>query len=92
MQNQALAALLFLYRHVLRREVGDLGDMIRARKPRHLPVVMMREEVKTVLRCPDGDKRLMALLMYGAGLRLMECLRLRVQDAPRVFAVTADAL
>jgi len=49
-------------------------------KPRHLPVVMTREEVKAVLRCLDGDKRLMASLMYGAGLRLMECLRLRVQD------------
>ncbi len=79
-QNQALSALLFLCRHVLDREVGDLGDVIRARKPRHLPVVMTREEVKSVLRCLHGDKRLMASLMYGAGLRLMECLRLRVQD------------
>ena len=79
-QNQALSALLFLYRHVLGREVGDLGDVIRARKPRHLPVIMTREEVKAVLRCLDGDKWLMASLMYGAGLRLMECLRLRVQD------------
>ncbi len=79
-QNQAPAALLFLYRHVLGREVGDLGDVIRARKPRHLPVVMTREEAKAVLRCLEGNKRLMASLMYGAGLRLMECLRLRVQD------------
>ncbi len=79
-QNQALSALLFLYRHVLGREVGDLGDVIRARKARHLPVVMTREEVKSVLRCLHGDKWLMASLMYGAGLRLMECLRLRVQD------------
>jgi integron integrase len=79
-QNQALSALLFLYRHVLGREIGDLGDVIRARKPHHLPVVMTREEVKAVLRCLDGDKWLMASLMYGAGLRLMECLRLRVQD------------
>jgi len=57
-----------------------LGDVIRARKPRHLPVVLTREEVKVVLRCLHGDKWLMASLMYGAGLRLMECLRLRVQD------------
>jgi integron integrase len=79
-QNQALSALLFLYRNVLDHEIGDLGEVIRARKPRHLPVVMTREEVKAVLGCLDGDKWLMAALMYGAGLRLMECLRLRVQD------------
>jgi integron integrase len=79
-QNQALSALLFLYRHVLDRKVGDLGEVIRARKPHHLPVVMTREEVKAVLRHLHGDRWLMASLMYGAGLRLMECLRLRVQD------------
>ena len=79
-QNQALSALLFLYRHVLGREIGDLGEVIRARKPKRLPVVMTREEVKEVLANMTGDKWLMASLMYGAGLRLMECLRLRVQD------------
>jgi len=79
-QNQALSALLFLYRHVLDREIGDLGEVIRARKPRHLPVVMTREETRAVLSRLKGDKWLMASLMYGAGLRLMECLRLRVQD------------
>jgi len=79
-QNQALAALLFLYRHVVGREVGDLGQVIRARKPTRLPVVMTREEVKTVLAQLTGFKWLMASLMYGAGLRLSECLRLRVQD------------
>ena len=79
-QNQALSALLFLYRHVIRRNLGDLGKIIRARKPTRLPVVMTREEVKAVLASMTGDKRLMASLMYGAGLRLMECLRLRVQD------------
>jgi len=79
-QNQALCALLFLYRHVLGREIGDLGEVIRARKPKRLPVVMTREEVKKVLANMTGDKWLMASLMYGAGLRLMECLRLRVQD------------
>src|SRR5512134_953162 len=50
-QNQALSALLFLYRYVLDREIGDLGEVIRARKPRHLPVVMTREEVKSLLSC-----------------------------------------
>jgi integrase len=79
-QNQALSALLFLYRHVIGREVGNLGDVIRARKLKRLPVVMIREEVKAVLANLTGDKWLMASLMYGAGLRLMECLRLRVQD------------
>jgi len=79
-QNQALSALLFLYRYVLGREIGDLGKVIRARKPKRLPVVMTRDEVKAVLAQLTGDKWLMASLMYGAGLRLMECLRLRVQD------------
>ncbi len=79
-QNQALAALLFLYRHVVGREIGDLGGVIRARKPQRLPVVMTREEVKAVLANLAGDKWIMASLMYGAGLRLSECLELRVQD------------
>jgi len=79
-QNQALSALLFLYRHVLNRKIGNLGDVIRARKPKHLPVVMTRDEVKLVLSYLKGDKWLMASLMYGAGLRLREYLRLRVQD------------
>jgi len=74
-QNQALSALLFLYRHVLGHEIGDLGEVIRARKPKRLPVVMTREEVKAVLDQLKDDKWLMASLMYGAGLRLMECLR-----------------
>ena len=79
-QNQALSALLFLYRHVIGREVGDLGQVIRARRPLHVPVVMTRDEVKAILAHLSGDKRLMASLMYGAGLRLMECLQLRVKD------------
>src|SRR4030043_1892746 len=66
-QNQALSALLFLYRHVIGREVGDLGEVIRARKPMRLPVVTTREEVKAVLANLTGDKGLMARLMYGAG-------------------------
>ena len=78
-QNQALAALLFLYRYVVGRKIGDL-EVVRARKPIRLPVVMTREEVKAVLVNLSGDKWLMASLLYGAGLRLMECLSLRVQD------------
>ncbi|HLB00204.1 MAG TPA: integron integrase [Bacteroidota bacterium] len=79
-QNQALSALLFLYRHILNREIGELGEVIRAKKPRQLPVVMTRDEVKAVISYLFGDKRIIAMLLYGAGLRLMECLRLRVQD------------
>ncbi len=79
-QNQALCALLFLYRHVIGREVGNLGEVIRARRPKRLPVVLTRTEVKAVLAELAGDKWLMASLLYGAGLRLMECLRLRIQD------------
>ncbi|MEN6472571.1 MAG: integron integrase [Syntrophaceae bacterium] len=62
------------------KPVGDLGDVIRARKPKRLPVVMTRAEVKAVLAGLTGDKALMASLMYGAGLCLMECLRPQVQD------------
>jgi integron integrase len=79
-QNQALSALLFLYRYVLDRPLGQLGEVIRARKSKRLPVVLTRDEVKAVLRRLGGEQRLVALLMYGTGMRLMECLRLRVKD------------
>ena len=79
-QNQALSALLFLYRHVLGRPIGDLGEVVRARRPTRPPVVLTRAEVKAVLGHLTGDKWLMASLMYGAGLRLIECLRLRIHD------------
>lgn len=79
-QNQALSALLYLYRHVLGRSVGDLGKVIRARKPKRLPVVLTVDEAKSVLKQLTSDKWLMVALLYGSGLRLMECLRLRVQD------------
>jgi integron integrase len=79
-QNQALSALLFLYRHVLDREIGRLVDVIRARKPARLPIVMTRDEIRAVLKRLSGEQLLMALLIYGAGLRLLECLQLRVQD------------
>ncbi len=82
-QSQALSALLFLYRHVLHRQVGELHELVRARKQPRLPVVLSREEVRAVLRELERDDRqtwLMASLLYGAGLRLTECLRLRVLD------------
>jgi integron integrase len=80
-QNQALAALLFLYRHVLGQELGALGEAVRARTaPRHLPVVLSRGEIRDVLAQLEGSHRLVATLLYGGGLRLMEALRLRIKD------------
>src|SRR5437773_7506875 len=79
-QNQALSALLFLYREVLGVDLPWLDDVVRAKRPLHLPVVLTRDEVRTVLQRLDGVPRLMAVLLYGAGLRLLECCRLRVKD------------
>jgi integron integrase len=79
-QNQALSALLFLYRDVLGKSVDSLGDVVRARRPARLPVVLTAAEVKAVLSRLDGAPRLVATLLYGSGLRLMEALRLRVKD------------
>ncbi|MHB1324252.1 MAG: integron integrase [Coriobacteriia bacterium] len=79
-QTQALSAILFLYKHVLRRDVGEMPGLVRARAPERLPVVMTRAEVRAVLAELSNEHWLMASLMYGAGVRLSECLRLRVQD------------
>src|SRR5262245_45456579 len=79
-QNQALNALHFLYREILRVELPWLDDMVRAKRPQHLPTVLTRDEVRAVLERLDGVPRLMALLLYGAGLRLLECCRLRIKD------------
>ena len=79
-QNQALSALLFLYRQVLGINLPWLGEVVRAKRPRRIPVVLSREEVTRLLAALDGTNWLMAALMYGAGLRLMECMRLRVKD------------
>jgi integron integrase len=79
-QNQALSALLFLYREVLGQDLPWLDDIVRAKRPVRLPAVLSREEVRAVIRQIDGTPRLMALLLYGGGLRLLECARLRVKD------------
>jgi integron integrase len=79
-QTQALSALLFLYRHVLRQDIGDLGAIARAKGPVRLPVVLERGEVRAVLERMTGPPRLGALLMYGSGLRLSEAVQLRVKD------------
>lgn len=79
-QSQALSALLFLYRHVLGVAIEDLGTIVRARRSMHVPVVLTPDEVGDVLAQMQGDTLLMASLMYGAGLRLSECVSLRVKD------------
>jgi integron integrase len=79
-QNQALSARLFLYGQVLGRELPELAHVVRARTPERVPVVLTRDEVGRVLAGLHGSVHLAALLMYGAGLRLMECLELRVKD------------
>jgi integron integrase len=79
-QNQALSALLFLYREVLAVDLPWLDGLVRAKPAQRLPVVLTREEVRAVLGELDGVSRLMALLLYGAGLRLLECCRLRIKD------------
>jgi len=79
-QNQALSALLFLYREVLEVELPWLDGVIRARRPERRPVVLTRDEVRRLLAGLDGVHWLVASLLYGSGLRLMECLGLRVKD------------
>lgn len=78
-QNQALNALVFLYKRVVKKELGVI-DAVRARRPKRLPVVLTRSEVQTVLSFLSGPQAIMATLLYGSGLRLMECHRLRVKD------------
>jgi integron integrase len=79
-QNQALAALLFLYREVLGLDLPWLDSLVRAKTPARLPVVLTRDEVRAVLGRMSGTPKLMATLLYGSGLRLLECCRLRVKD------------
>jgi integron integrase len=79
-QNQAFSAILFLYKSVLQVDPGRIAGVVRASRPRRLPVVLTRAEVRLVLAKLDGTYRLMGQLMYGSGLRLLECLRLRVKD------------
>ncbi len=78
--NQALSALLFLYKDVLEEPLGDMIGLVRPRRPKHLPVVLTVDEVQAVLQGLSGLHLLMASLLYGTGVRLMECLRLRIKD------------
>jgi integron integrase len=79
-QNQALNAIVFLYKQVLKRELGDFGRMERAKRPKRLPTVLTVAEVTRLLGLMTGIHALMAKLLYGSGLRLMECIRLRIKD------------
>ncbi len=79
-QNQALNALVFFYKNVLRKPIGEMDKFARAKRPRRLPEVMTREETEALLAQMEGLTGLMAGVMYGGGLRLMECVRLRVKD------------
>lgn len=79
-QNQALSALLFLYREVLHQDLDQSLDPVRAKKPRRLPTVMNRAETRRVIAALSGTHQLMVKLLYGSGLRLLECARLRVKD------------
>jgi integron integrase len=85
-QNQALSALLFLYKGLLKQQIGWLEGVERAKKPARLPVVLTRDEVHKVFHYLEGAPRLMAGLLYGSGLRLMECVRLRVKDVDFGYA------
>ena len=78
-QNQALNALVFLYKQVIGQPLGDL-DATRAKRPQHLPVVLTQDEIRHFFRCLDSSHWIPSALLYGSGLRLMECLRLRVMD------------
>lgn len=79
-QNQALSALLFLYRQVLGIELPWMEGVVRAKRPQRVPTVLSRQEVARVLACMEGRPWLLASLLYGTGMRLMEALRLRVKD------------
>jgi site-specific recombinase XerD len=79
-QNQALNAIVFMYREVVRRDPGEYGEFDRAKRPKRLPTVLTRDAVKRVLAHMEGTHGLMARLLYGNGMRLMECVRLRIKD------------
>jgi integron integrase len=85
-QNQALSSLLFLYKQVLKQEIGWLNKVERAKKPARLPVVLTRDEIHKIFAHLHGMARLMAGLLYGSGLRLMECVPLRVKDVDFGYA------
>ncbi len=79
-QNLALNAIVFLYRHVLERDLGQIQDVARATRPKRIPVVFSQREIHAIFSQLEGVTRIMVGLLYGSGLRIKECLRLRVKD------------
>jgi len=79
-QRQALSAILFLYRNVLKLDPPWIEHIVRARQPKNVPTVLSKDEVAAILNRLEGTVQLIALLLYGTGMRILECLRLRVQD------------
>ena len=79
-QNQALCAIIFLYREIIHKKIGEIEELVWAKKPKRIPTVFSRSEIKAILSNLNGAKWLMASLMYGSGLRLRECLQLRIKD------------
>lgn len=85
-QNQALCAIVFLYKHILQKPLGSLDDLKRAKESKHIPVVLSRNEVKRILAHMRAQPKLMVQLLYGSGLRQSECLRLRINDIDFEFS------
>jgi integrase len=79
-QNQALNALVFMYRHVIKHALGDITSTTRAKQPKKLPVVLTRHEVSLLLTSLNGIHRLIGSMLYGSGLRISECISLRIKD------------
>jgi integron integrase len=79
-QNQALNALVFLYREIIKRDLGEFGEFPRAKRPERRPLVLSRDEADRIINCLEGTAQMMGQLLYGTGLRLMELVRLRVKD------------
>jgi integrase len=79
-KNQALNALLFLYRHALKIDLGNIFEFMRAKRPKRLPTVLTKDEVQSVIQNLTGTERLIVQMLYGSGLRLAEALNLRVKD------------
>jgi integron integrase len=79
-QNQALNAIVFMYKHLLRQDVNQIGDYIRAKRSKKIPVVLSKDEAQLVFNHLSGIYKLIAGLLYGSGLRIMECMRLRIKD------------
>ena len=89
-RGQALSAILFLYQQILKQDIGWIDEVVRTKQPHRVPVVLTQDEVAAVFRHLSGTTWIMATLLYGAGLRLMECIRLRVKDVDFAYNQIVD--